>query len=69
MEVIEIPAWVAAVLTALVAASFAYGIIVTQSLATPLLFWVGVIVIGLSVFTVYLLYRAVVAFEKIADKY
>ncbi len=64
----EIPTWFAGLLVVLVAVSFLYGIIVMQSLAAPLMFWIGVASVGLSLFVVYLFYRFVVAVEKIADK-
>ena len=65
----EIPTWIAGLLVVLVGLSFVYGIVVMQSIAAPLMLWSGVVRLGISLFVVYLLYRFVVAFEKIADKY
>jgi hypothetical protein len=61
----DVPLWVVGVVVMLVLASFAYGIAIRQTLLVG--FWaVG---FGLTLFVVYLLYRFVVAFEKIAEKY
>lgn len=64
----EIPTWVAGLLVVLVGVSFVYGIVVMRSLAAPITFWLSVVSVGVSLFVVYLLYRFVLAVEKIADK-
>lgn len=64
----EIPTWLAGVIVLLVTASFAYGVVVLQSLIAVVMVWLWMLGIVLSVFVVYLLYRFVVAVEQIADK-
>ena len=64
----EIPTWAAALIAALVVLSFAYGILVGGSLLAPVMIWLWLGGIALSLFVVYLLYRFVIAVEKIADK-
>lgn len=65
---VEIPTWIVGLVLAVVAVSFLYGIVVMQSLAAPITFWLGVLSLGMTLFVVYLLYRFVLAVEKIADK-
>lgn len=65
----ELPTWVAGLVLLLVAGIFLYGIVVMQSILAPFIALFGLLGIALSVFVVYLLYRFVVAFEKIAEKY
>ena len=61
----EVPMWLIGAVVVLFLASLAYGIALQQTLLIG--FWgLG---FGLSLFVVYLLYRFVVAFEKIAEKY
>lgn len=64
----EVPTWLAGVIVALVLFTAAYVLLFGGSLSGPLLAIFGLTGLGLSVFTVYLLYRFVVAVEKIADK-
>jgi hypothetical protein len=64
----EVPTWLAGVVVALVLFIAAYVLVYGGSLSGPLVAIFGLIGIGLSAFTVYLLYRFVVAVEKIADK-
>lgn len=64
----EIPTWAAALITVLVLLSFAYGVIVQGSLLAPVVLWIWLGGIAVSLFVVYLLYRFVIAVEKIADK-
>ncbi|GAA0675052.1 hypothetical protein ACFQDG_02260 [Natronoarchaeum mannanilyticum] len=64
----ELPTWAAGLILALLAVIAAYVIVFGGHLAAPIaaLFWViGVV---LSLFTLYLLYRFVVAVETIAEK-
>lgn len=62
----EVPTWIAGLVVALFAASLAYGIGVRQSLSEPIMAWLSVLGVGLSLFVVYLLYRLVLAVEQIA---
>lgn len=64
----EIPTWVPVVVLVLFFASLVYGIVVMQSLTAPILAWLWIFGIGVSLFVVYLLYRFVVAVETIARK-
>lgn len=64
----ELPAWLVAVLLVAVGASAFYGVVVRRSLAEPLALWFGIFQIAVGLFVVYLLYRFVLAVEKIADK-
>ena len=64
----EVPRWVAVVLLSLIGASVFYGIVVMQSLVAPIILWLTILSVGLSLFVVYLLYRFVVAVETIAEK-
>ena len=60
-----IPLWAVGAVVTVLLASFAYGIAVRQTLLIG--FWM--VGFSISLFVVYLLYRFVVAFEKIAEKY
>jgi hypothetical protein len=64
----EIPTWAAVLVTVVVLFSVAYSLIYGGSILAPivLLLWLGGV--ALSLFVVYLLYRFVIAVEKIADK-
>ena len=64
----EIPTWVVGLVLALFVVSFAYGIVVMQNLAVTFLFWLGILAIAVNLFVVYLLYRLVIAVEKIAQE-
>lgn len=64
----ELPTWIAGVVVALFVGSLAYGIVVMQSVLTPIIVWLGILGAGLSAFVVYLLYRLVLAVETIADE-
>ena len=64
----EIPTWAAALITGFVLFSFAYGVLIQGSFLAPIVLWLWLGGIALSLFVVYLLYRFVVAVEKIADK-
>lgn len=64
----EIPTWVVGMLLAVFVVSFAYGIVVMQNLAVTFLFWLGILAIAVNLFVVYLLYRLVIAVEKIAQE-
>ena len=64
----EVPTWAAAVLVVLVGLSFLYGVLFMRSIAAPAFFWLGIAGVALNLFVVYLLYRFVIAVEKIADK-
>ncbi len=64
----EIPTWAAALIAALVFLSLAYGILIRGSLLAPIMVWLWLGGIAVSLFVVYLFYRFVVAVEKIADK-
>lgn len=64
----EVPTWLAVVLLVAVGASAFYGVFVRRSLAEPLAMWLGILQIAVGLFVVYLLYRFVLAVEKIADK-
>lgn len=64
----EVPTWAAGLLLALLALSFLYGIVVMQSLAAPIVLWLGMLGMALTLFVVYLFYRFVLAVEEIARK-
>lgn len=64
----EIPTWAAALITVFVLFSFAYGVLIQGSFLAPIVLWLWLGGIVLSLFVVYLLYRFVIAVEKIADK-
>jgi len=64
----EVPTWLAGVIVALVLFTVAYVFVYGGSLSAPLMALFGAFGVGLSLFTVYLLYRFVLAVEKIADK-
>ncbi|WP_336328203.1 hypothetical protein [Halovenus sp. HT40] len=64
----EIPTWAAALITVFVLFSFAYGVLIQGSFLAPIVLWLWLGGIALSLFVVYLLYRFVIAVEKIADK-
>lgn len=63
----EVPTWAAGLLVVLVGLSFLYGIVVMQSIRALLFLWLSVAGVALNLFVVYLLYRFVIAVEKIAD--
>lgn len=64
----EVPTWAAVALVVLVFFSFLYGILIQGTLLGPAILWLWIGGIALSLFVVYLLYRFVIAVEKIADK-
>jgi uncharacterized membrane protein len=64
----EVPTWVAVGLVVAVFLTFLYGILIQGTLFGPVLLWLWIGGIALSLFVVYLLYRFVIAVEKIADK-
>lgn len=63
----EIPTWILGAVLILFVASFAYGLLVMRSIIAPVAVWVGLLGVALILFVVYLLFRLVVAVEKIAD--
>lgn len=64
----EVPTWAAVGLVVAVFLTFLYGILIQGTLLGPVILWLWLGGIALSLFVVYLLYRFVVAVEKIADK-
>lgn len=64
----EIPTWAAALITVFVLLSFAYGVLIQGSFLAPVVLWLWVGGVALSLFVVYLFYRFVVAVETIAEK-
>jgi hypothetical protein len=64
----EIPTWAAALITGFVLFSFGYGVLIQGSFLAPIMLWLWLGGIAVSLFVVYLLYRFVIAVEKIADK-
>lgn len=65
---LEVPTWVAGLLAVLIPGSFVYGIVVRQSIIEPIAWWASALQLALGVVVVYLLYRFVLAVERIADK-
>ena len=65
---LEVPTWVAGLLAVLVPGSFVYAVVVHGHLLAPIAWWASVLQLALGVFVVYLLYRFVLAVERIADK-
>ena len=64
----EVPTWIAGLVVVLFVATLVYGIVVMQSLSEPIMLWLGILGFALSLIVVYLLYRFVLAVEKIAEK-
>jgi hypothetical protein len=64
----EIPTWAAALITVFVFSSVAVSLVVGGSILAPIVLWLWLGGVALSLFVVYLFYRFVVAVEKIADK-
>ncbi len=63
----KIPRFTAPAILMLLAGSLFYSVLVTAQIFAWLVFWGGLFSIGLSLFVVYLLYRLVLAVERIAD--
>lgn len=66
---IEVPTWLTGGLIVFVIASIGYVYVYGGNPSTLASLFLGGIGVGITLFMVYLLYRFVVAFEKIADKY
>jgi hypothetical protein len=64
----EVPTWLAAVLVAFVGLAAVYVVLLGGPLVAPVTVLLWLFGLGLSLFVVYLLWRFVVAVEKIADK-
>jgi hypothetical protein len=65
----DVPGWVAGLVVVLVATSAAYVTIYGGEASTPLTLLFVLCGVGLSLFTLYLFYRFVVAVETIAEKH
>ncbi|RZV10341.1 hypothetical protein BDK88_1496 [Natrinema hispanicum] len=63
----KIPRFAVPAIIVLLAGSLLYSVFVTAQIFAWLVFWGGLFLIGLSLFVVYLLYRLVLAVERIAD--
>ena len=62
-----IPTWILGIVIIVFVISLAFGVLVYGHIFATVAMWIGLIVTALSLFVVYLLYRFVLAFEKIAD--
>jgi len=64
----ELPTWILGVVLIVFVVSLAFGVLVYGHIFATLTVWIGLIGMALGLLVVYLLYRFVIAVEKIADK-